>query len=62
MVATPTNHKATRVIGLDEQGHVLIEECGEIVATGDDLFAFVDWYGLEDIGVEERRAIGLVIH
>ena len=50
-----------RVIGLEQNGEVLIEDEEAVSCMGEGPADFVEWNELEESGVEERVAIGIVI-
>jgi hypothetical protein len=51
-----------KVLGLDEDGHVMFEANGIVNLTCETTLKVVGWYGLEDLDADERRAIGIVVH
>lgn len=51
-----------RVVGVDKDGFVMFEAHGLVNRTCETPAEFVEWYGLDDMDDDERRAIGIVVH
>jgi hypothetical protein len=52
----------TRVMGVDDDGCVLFESNGLVNHTCETPAEFVEWYGLDEMDDDERRAIGIEVH
>lgn len=48
----------TRVLGVDDDGHVMFEADGLINHTCATPGEFVVWYGLDNMDESERRSLG----